>query len=215
MELAVAQRRRQGRGPLDHWDMFANVMATRNAMPSANPHHLSLTQVTARTAREVNRATGLRMPDVVEVQPMEHHAETGGGWYERGGRMSYKPQTTLAMGRDYASRALARIQTHEDTDYFRKFVRTVSHEMTHGAQRQDQGYMSGSTTANREMQAYGSEVLAHPRLPALHDPELSLTRRKFDTEFRSARSAGRVTVEETRQRAAIGAQAATGKGVGM
>jgi hypothetical protein len=211
MESAVQHRKEQGRGPLDEWDMFANVMATRNQLPANHPSHLNLQQVTEMTGQEVHRTTNLPLPDAFAVRDESGHAATGGGWADRGGGMSYKP-VTLTMKQGYGDKALSEITRNENTDAFRKLVRTTAHEMTHVGQRQDQTFMPTSTTPQREMQAYGGEITHHPSLPALQGKALSSTVGKFN---KYASQLGRpMTTEETRLHSSVQTQALTGKGVG-
>lgn len=212
MQQAIKHRHSQGRGPLDEWDMFANVMATRNELPSDHPSHLSLQQVTEMTAQEVHRTTKLPMPDVFAVEDSSGHASTSGGWYKRGGVITNKPEVTLTMKKDYGETALSEIRRNENTDAFRKLVRTTAHEMTHVGQRRDQAVMSNTSSAQREMQAYGSEITQHPTLPALQGDQLSKAARKFNREVGKL---GRPpTPEETRLQTSVQSQARTGKGVG-
>lgn len=214
-QLAVKQRAAQGRAPLDHWDMFANVMATRNALPKSHPSHLSLRAVTKATATEVHRATDgtLPMPDKVKVRDEAGHASTGGGYSARKDRT--KP-ITLTMKKNYGKRALEEITRDENTDSFRKLVRTVGHEMAHVAQRKSPAVMKATTSPQREMEAYGSEILSHPRLPALQGPQLQSTAKKFRKQAAEVTDPGGhlSAVEEDRRRL-VAAQLDTGRGVGM
>lgn len=211
MQEAVEHRREQGRGPLDEWDMFANVMATRSQLPANHPSHLNLQQVTEMTAQEVHRTANLPLPDAFAVRDESGHASTGGGWAERGGTMSYKP-VTLTMKQGYGDKALSEITRNENTDGFRKLVRTVAHEMTHVGQRKDQAFMPTSTSPQREIAAYGGEITQHPSLPALQGKQLSSTVHKF--EKYSSQLGRPMTPEETRLQSSVQTQAKTGKGVG-
>ena len=134
MQKAIETRQQQGRGVLDDWDMFANVMATRSALPTDHPSHLNLQQVTEHTAQEVHKQTGLSMPDRFRVRDDTGHASTSGG-YNTSGRWS--GDVRLTMKQNYGNKALSDITSNEDTTRFRKMVRTVSHEMTHVGQRRD------------------------------------------------------------------------------
>jgi len=211
MQEAVEHRREQGRGPLDEWDMFANVMATRNQLPSNHPSHLNLQQVTEMTSQEVHRTTNLPLPDTFAVRDESGHASTSGGWMERGGTMSYKP-ITMTMKQGYGDKALSEITRNENTDGFRKLVRTVAHEMTHVGQRRDQAFMTTSTSPQREIAAYGGEITQHPSLPALQGKQLSSTVRKF--EKYSSQLGRPMTPDETRLKSSVQTQAQSGKGIG-
>lgn len=211
MQEAVEHRREQGRGPLDEWDMFANVMATRNQLPANHPSHLNLQQVTEMTGQEVHRTTNLPLPSSFSVEDSSGHASTSGGWYERGGVMTQKP-TEFKMKKNYIEGALGEITRNENTDGFRKLVRTVAHEMTHVGQRGDQAFMTTTTSPQREMLAYGGEITRHPSLPALQGKQLSSTVRKF--EKYSSQLGRPMTPDETRLKSSVQTQAKTGKGVG-
>ncbi len=211
MEAAVEHRKAQGRGPLDEWDMLANVMATRNELPADHPSHLSLQQVTEMTAQEVHRAAQLPMSDAFAVEDSSGHAATSGGWGKRGGVMTQKP-TLFKMKQNYLERALGDVTREENTDRFRKLVRTTAHEMTHVGQRGISQIMEKSTSPQREMEAYGSEVTQHPALPALQGEELRKTVGKFNKQ---AQSLGRaLSPMEQSLSNQVNAQAKTGKGVG-
>ncbi len=212
MEKAIQHRKEQGRGPLDEWDMFSNVMATRNALPTNHPSHLSLQQVTEMTAHEVQRATNLPLPSSFAVEDSSGHASTSGGWGKRGGVMTQTP-TVFKMKKNYIERALGEITREENTDRFRKLVRTTSHEMTHVGQRGISTIMEHSSSPQREMEAYGGEITQHPGLPALQGEELRKTVGKFNKQ---ATSLGRaLSPMEQHLSDKVNTQAKTGKGVGM
>lgn len=211
MQAAVQHRKEQGRGPLDEWDMFANVMATRAALPDNHPSHLSLEQVTEMTAQEVHRATNLPLPNAFAVEDSSGHAATSGGWAKRKGVMTQKP-TQFTMKKNYLESALGDINRAENTDRFRKLVRTTAHELTHVGQRAMSAIMEHSTSQQREMEAYSSEILQHPALPALQGDQLRKTVSKFDKQ---AQALGRpLSPMEQGLSDQVHKQAQTGKGVG-
>lgn len=213
-EQAIEHRRKQGRGPLDRWDMFANVMATRNSLDPSHPSHLSLHQVTEATAQEVHRATNLPLPDVFAVRNESGHASTSGGYRERHGVMTRKP-VVLTMKQQYGQKALDQITQNENTDGFRKVVRTVAHEMTHVQQRHSAQVMATTTSPQREMQAYGNEIANHPHLPALQGPELAKTVKKFKRERDEVKQSRSLSVGEKDLNRNVRMRVKIGKGVGM
>ena len=217
MQQAIETRRQQGRGALDDWDMFANVMATRASLPVTHPSHLNLQQVTERTAHEVHKQTGLPLPDQFQVSDSSGHASTGGGYNTRG---QWSGDVTLTMKQDYGNKALSDITSKEDTTRFRKMVRTVSHEMTHVGQRRDATFMQTHKTGpERELATYSSEIIAHPSLPALTGSQLVSTGKKFNRKLGEVESTrigqGRgITQDEVRLATQVRQTVATGKGVG-
>lgn len=214
IENAIDQRRKQGRGPLDHWDMFANVMATRNSLDPSHPNHLSLQQVTEATAKEVHQMTNLPLPDVFAVSNEDAHASTGGGYrVHSNGSVSNKP-ITLTMMQPYGQKALNQIKDNENTDAFRKVVRTISHEMTHVKQRKSLVTMASTDSPMREMEAYGNELVSHPNLPSLQGPEFNKTVAKFQREKNKITANRHLTVPENELDHQVSMRVRIGKGIG-
>lgn len=197
------------------WNRVATRLAGRNALDIKDPKYLSHEKVTWKLIKKVNRVTGLSMPDKanVKVEDINAHASVGGGWDNRKGTMTEKP-VRFTMGQRYLENALDSVrQGTPDFAPFKKLVRTVSHEMTHVGQRSDPNVMSTTTSAQREMQAYGSEITQHPLLPALTGNQLTSTRNKF-TNKALERGAG-ITEDERRLAHRVMMQDESGRGVGL